>query len=255
MRSLVLRISTIFTGMALTLGSVALAAAQVPTTLESSVTFAPASATTAPALSFDDQQRPYRRPTPLPGPGARLFGAVDVEHMFAPQSFSAVVGTATLFGFGAGVDFTGLASALFVRVAVSDMPKSGTRSNGSSFSNGIAESVKMIPVDLAVGWRFNHATRTNNATPYIGGGALILHYSEVTPSGTSADNTISTFFGYEAFVGVDFRYGHSVTLAPEVDLRAVPGAIGKGGVSQVFNESNLGGATFRVTIGVTLGRR
>lgn len=255
MRSPVARFAALVIGFVVVLASAVPAAAQAPITLDPSLTLTPTASATAPALSFDDQQRPYRRPTPPPGVGARVFGAVDVEHMFAPQSFSAVVGTATLFGFGAGVDFTGLASALFVRVAVSDMPKSGTRSNGSSFSNGIAESVKMIPVDLAVGWRFNHATRTNNATPYIGGGALILHYSEVTPSGTSADNTISTFFGYEAFVGVDFRYGHSVTLAPEVDLRAVPGAIGKGGVSQVFNESNLGGATFRVTIGVTLGRR
>jgi hypothetical protein len=210
----------------------------------------------APAVSFENQQRaPYRRPAPQLPIGVRIFGAVDVEHMLARQSFSATVGTSNLLGFGAGFDVVNLnGRGLFMRVAVSVMSKTGTRSDGT-FSNGIALDVTMLPVDIGVGWRFNHVTRTNQVTPFIGGGALFLHYSETTPAGSSADNTIGWFLGAGAFVGVDLRLGSAITVAPEVDVRTVPGAIGNGGLSQVFNESNLGGLAFRVTVGVRLGRR
>jgi hypothetical protein len=229
------------------------AAAQTPSTDDGSSFMA---ASWAPAVSFEDQQRaPYRRPAPRLPTGARLYAAVDVEQMFAKQSFAATVGTSTLFGFGAGVDVVNLnGGGLFFRAAVSVMSKSGTRSSGT-ISNGIGFQVRMLPIDLAIGWRFNHVTRANVVTPFVGGGALLLHYSETTPAGDSTDNTSSTFAGFEGFGGVDLLLGSSITVAPEVDYRSLPGAIGSGGVSQLFNETNLGGLAFRVTVGVRLGRR
>jgi hypothetical protein len=128
-----------------------------------------------PAVSFEDQRAPYRRPAAKPPTVIRVFGAVDVEQMLAKQSFAATLGTSTLLGFGAGVDVINLwGGGLFMRAAVSVMSKSGTRSDGA-VSNGIALDVKMLPVDLGVGWRFNHVTRTNQVTPFIGGGALVMH--------------------------------------------------------------------------------
>jgi hypothetical protein len=153
------------------------------------------------------------------------------------------------------VDITGIGGDLFVRVALSDMPKSGTRSDGSEFSNGIAVNVKMVPVDLAVGWRFRHLLGDDSLTPFVGGGAFLLHYSEVTPSGNTADNTSAFFKGYEVFGGVDLRVSRVLTVAPEVDYRGVPNAIGKGGVSADFDETNLGGVAFRITIGARFGGR
>ena len=209
----------------------------------------------APAVSFEDQRAPYRRPSGGSAVGARIFGAVDVERMDAKQSFAATVGTSTLLGFGGGVDVINLmGDGLFIRGAVSVMSKSGTRSDGT-VSNGIALQVRMVPVDLGVGWRFNHVTRANQVTPFVGGGALLLHYSETTPSGSATDNTVAWFKGYELFGGVDLRVGSSMTIAPEVDFRSLPGAIGSGGLSQLFSETNLGGVAFRVTVGVRVGRR
>jgi hypothetical protein len=208
----------------------------------------------APNVSFDDQRAPYRRPAPKPPIGARLFGAVDLERMLAKQSFAAAVGTRTLLGYGGGVDVINLnGSGFFVRAAVSIMSKSGTRSTGT-ISNGLALQVRMLPIDFGVGWRFNHVTRANLVTPFVGGGALLLHYSETTPAGDSTDNVSITSTGFEGFGGVDLLLG-SITIAPEVDYRSLPGAIGTGGLSQVFNEKNLGGIAFRVTVGVRLGRR
>lgn len=208
-----------------------------------------------PAVSFQAQRVPYKRPAPKLPIGVRVFAAVDAEHMLAKQSFAATVGTATLFGYGGGVDVVNLnGGGLFFRAAMSIMSKSGTRSAGT-ISNGIALQVRMLPIDLGVGWRFNHVTRANAVTPFVGGGALLLHYSETTPAGDSSDNTSSTFVGFEGFGGVDLLLGSSITVAPEVDYRSLPGAIGSGGLSQLFNESNLGGLAFRVTVGVRLGRR
>jgi hypothetical protein len=261
MRNHSLRTLLALLGLVAGLGTAAPVAAQSVATISSPVLAdAPAGPPFAVSASFDDadQQRAYRRPGARPPSrtGVQIFGAVDVEHMLAVQSFGATLGTATLFGYGAGVDFVNLGGGdLFVRVALSELSKSGTRLDGSTFSNGLALTVKMVPVDLGVGWRFSHLTRGNQVTPYVGGGALLLHYSETTPSGDSTDNTIAWFPGFEGFAGVDLRLGASVFLAPEVDFRSVPKAIGQGGVSQIFGESNLGGVVFRVRVGVSFGGR
>ena len=208
-----------------------------------------------PKVSFDDQRAPYRRPAPKLPIGVRLFGAADVEQMFAKQSFAATLGTSRLLGFGAGVDVVNLAGGgLFFRAAMSVMGKNGTRSTGT-ISSGFALQVRMLPIDFGLGWRFNHVTRGNRVTPFVGGGALLLHYSETSPAGDSTDTISATFKGFEGFGGVDLLLGNSITVAPEVDYRSLPGAIGTGGLSQVFNETNLGGIAFRVTVGVRLGRR
>ena len=244
--------------MAVSLGAAASAAAQSsPADASQTVSAVPLPSFTLPApasLSFDDQQRAYRRGARASSSaGARIFGFLDVERMAASQSFDTVVGTSTLFGFGGGVDITGLSDGLFVRAALSLMSKSGTRSDGSQFANGIAVNVRMVPIDLAAGWRFNHIVAGNSITPYVGGGALLLHYSEVTPSGSTGDNVSQFSVGYEGFGGVDVRVSPVLTIAPEVSYRAVPNAIGKGGVSQDFNETNLGGLAFRITIGARFG--
>jgi hypothetical protein len=209
----------------------------------------------APKVSFDDQRAPYRRPAPKLPIGARLFGAVDVERMLAKQSFAATLGTSTLLGFGGGVDVVNLnGGGLFFRAALSVMGKTGTRSTGT-ISSGFALQVRMLPIDVGVGWRFNHVSRANRVTPFVGGGAVLLHYSETSPAGDSTDNVSTTSAGFEGFGGVDLLLGSSLTVAPEVDYRSLPGAIGTVGLSQVFKETNLGGLAFRVTVGVRLGRR
>jgi hypothetical protein len=227
------------------------ATAQTPSTDDGSSVRA---ASWAPAVSFEDQRVPYRRPAPSLPIGVRVFAAADIERMLAKQSFAATVGTSTLLGFGGGLDVVNLnGGGLFFRAAASVMSKSGTRSAGT-ISNGIALQVRMLPIDVGAGWRFNHVTRANDVTPFVGGGALLLHYSERTPAGDPTDNISSNFVGFEGFGGVDLQLG-SFTVAPEVDYRSLPGAIGSGGLSQVFKETNLGGLAIRVTVGVRLGPR
>ena len=99
------------------------------------------------------------------------------------------------------------------------------------------------------------STRGDWFVPFIGGGGVFVHYSETTPSGNPSDNTNSWNSGFEAFGGVDVKVWRRFTVAPEVLFRSVPNALGQGGLSRAFGESNLGGIALRMTAGIRLGRR
>jgi opacity protein-like surface antigen len=213
---------------------------------------------TAPAsssLSFDDQRGAYGRRGGSHDPTAiRLFGAIDIEQMQAKQSFSSTLGSSTLLGFGGGLEVVDMRGGLFFRAAATSMSKSGTRFAGSD--PGAQLKVAMLPVELGVGLRFNGISRAHNITPYVGGGVLLLHYKETTPAGSATDDDTSAWFtGYQVFGGVDLRISPVLSVAPEVQYRSVPNAIGQAGLSELFNETNLGGLTFRFAVGIRLGHR
>ena len=63
-----------------------------------------------------------------------------------------------------------------------------------------------------------------------------------------------TFTGYEAFGGAEFGLTKWLVAGGEAQYRGVPNAIGDAGLSQAFNETNLGGFTVRFTIGIKTGR-
>ena len=206
------------------------------------------------AASMDQTRQPSRRPPPRDPIGERVFGLFDFEHMSASRSFNAVLGSANFSAFGGGVDIVNLGGqGLFVRGAVSTMGKNGTRTD-TSISNGIEVDVRMVPIDIGAGWRFKRLTRGDKFVPFIGGGGVFVHYSETTPSGNPSDNTSTWNGGFEAFGGVDMKVTRHFTVAPEVMFRSLPNALGQGGLSKAFGESDLGGIAFRLTAGVRFGR-
>jgi hypothetical protein len=52
------------------------------------------------------------------------------------------------------------------------------------------------------------------------------------------------------FGGVEFGAWKWVTVGAEAQYRSVPDAIGEAGVSAAFDETDLGGFTFRIMFGV-----
>jgi opacity protein-like surface antigen len=170
--------------------------------------------------------------------------------MRAKQSFTDTLGSSTIIGFGGGIDVGG---SLFFRVGVSSLSKSGTRFVGAD-TNGPALDVSMVPIDLGVGYRMDNLTPSHTVVPYVGGGALFLHYKETTPSGAAADNTNIWKVGYQVFAGVDLRLLPLISVAPEFEFRGVPKALGTAGLSQLFGETDLGGLTFRIDVAFHLGR-
>lgn len=183
--------------------------------------------------------------------GVRAFFATDVNAMAASESFDAVLGSSSVTAFGGGGDILNVWSRLFVRVAVTRAKKEGERvviANGQAISLGIPVTVTMTPIEVGGGWRFPVSPRV---TPYGGGGALLMRYSERSPFAVSGDDVDISKTGFLAFGGVEVGVARHIFVGGEAQYRSVPDAIGTAGVSKDFDETNLGGFALRVLAGVT----
>jgi len=195
--------------------------------------------------------------TTRPAIGLHPYAVIDGNTMAASSSFEAVLGTATLLGYGGGVDLTDLWKHLFARVAVTHATKEGTRAiftGTEAVPLGIPLTVSMTPIEIGGGWRFVPAK--GRIVPYAGAAALLLSYKETSPvpPADASDNVSDSFTGYEVFGGAEFGLSKWLIAAGEAQYRGVPNAIGDAGLSQAFSETDLGGFTVRFTIGIRTGR-
>jgi opacity protein-like surface antigen len=120
--------------------------------------------------------------------------------------------------------------------------------NGQIFALGIPLTVGMTPIEIGGGWR-STVDRRGRYAAYAGAGVVFLNYSETTPSGTTDDNTSKTFTGYSVFGGFDRTFGKHWVAGAEAQYRGIPNAIGTAGVSQIYNETSLGGFVVRALLG------
>jgi hypothetical protein len=200
------------------------------------------------------QARPARPAPRAPAAapiGLRAYGIVDLDALAATDSFNAVVGTSHLPAFGGGVDVVDIWKHLFVRAAVTRARKSGSRvfvANGQVSSLGIPLTVTMTPVEVGGGWRFV-SRKPSRLTPYAGVSFVSMGYTETSKFADSSENTSERFTGQDLFGGVEVRILKWLVASGEAQYRRVPNALGAGGVSKDFGESDLGGVTARVTIG------
>ena len=184
----------------------------------------------------------------------RAYGIADYNSLTAKRSFEAVLGTSTLESFGGGVAVD-IWKHLFVRVAGTRARETGRRvfvSGSEVFPLGIPLTVTMTPIEAGGGWRF--ATKSGRFTPYAGVSYLSMGYAEESDFAEAGDNTNERFKGQAVFGGAEFRIWKWIVAAGEAQYRRVPKALGGGGASKDFNESDLGGVTARVSIGITTKR-
>ena len=182
--------------------------------------------------------------------GFRAYGIFDADTMAAKDSFEAVLGTSRLTAFGGGVDVTDIWKHVFVRVAATHASKDGSRvfvSGSQVFPLGIPLTVTMTPIEAGGGWRF--ASKGSGVTPYVGASFLSVGYTETSKFADAAENTSERFSGQDVFGGVEFG-AKWIAVAAEVQYRRVPNALVAGGVSQDFDENDLGGFTARITFGI-----
>ena len=212
----------------------------------------------APSAAFG-QTRPQPRPSPpartpppqKPKVGVRAYGFYDFEALAASNTFNAVTGSSTLNSFGGGVEVTNIWQKVFVRMTFAHGSKDGQRvfvNNGTVFPLGIPLTVGMTPIELGGGWRTT-VDKKGLTGVYVGGGVVFLNYSETSTGATGDDNTSQTFTGYTLFGGVDRTFHKYVFAGAEAQYRGLPNAIGTAGVSQSYNETNLGGFAIRVLFG------
>lgn len=184
--------------------------------------------------------------------GLRAYGVVDLNALAAKDSFDAVLGTSQLTAFGGGADVVEIWKHLFARVAVTRARKAGTRvfvANGQVFPLGIPLTVTMTPIEVGGGWRFA-SSRDSRLTPYAGAAFLSMGYTETSSFAEAGENTAERFTGQTVFGGAEFRIVKWLVASGEAQYRRVPNALGAGGVSQDFGETDLGGFTARVTFGI-----
>lgn len=172
----------------------------------------------------------------------------------AAESFDAILGTASgpIFGGGARIGLPW--GGLFVDVGAWRYRDAGERAfifDNAVIPLGIPVEVTITPIELSGGWRFRFR-RVPKFVPYVAGGFTSLNYREASDFSTPAEDVNETFKGYHLSGGAEYRITRWVGVAGEASWSTVADALGDAGVSDTFNESDLGGRTFRVKI--TIGR-
>ena len=194
------------------------------------------------------QVRPQPRPI-VPDPPAfsvRLFGDAGLDRLAAAKSFNAVFGKDNGPVFGGGAEAV-LRQGWFVRFNMWRFKEEGERAvrvENQTFRLGIPLTVTITPVELNAGYRFPLGRR-RVLIPYVGGGVSSHGYKETSAFSVGDENVNERFTGYQALGGVEYRFHRAVGFAGEVQFTTVPDALGAGGISAEFNETDLGGLIVR----------
>lgn len=202
------------------------------------------------------------RPRPAEPPvGIRAYGVVyEWQRMTAADTFDAVTGSPAVTAFGGGVDVLRIARNLFARVTLAWSRTDGQRvaiagDEVLPFDPPIALEITMLPIEIGGGWRFAPRARGGArpalapVTPYAGGALLLVRYRETSAFDEPGEGDPATFTGATFFGGVDVSLGGGLIVGGEAQYRMVPNAIGEGGASAHFQETDLGGFVVRFVIG------
>jgi len=183
--------------------------------------------------------------------GYAMFGQINFT---AKESFDAIIGdpAGPLLGGGAhvGLPFGGL----FVEVGGWKFNDDGERafvSNGQIVSLGIPVEITLTPIEISGGWRFRF-NKIPRLLPYAAGGFSSYGYKETSQFAATTEDLEERFNGYHILGGAEVKLLRWLGIAGEVAWTTIPDSIGEAGVSAAFNETDLGGTSFRLKI--TVGR-
>ncbi len=179
----------------------------------------------------------------------RGFGDVGSTTFAAEQSFRAVLGSETGRVFGGGVEAV-LPQRMFVSLRASRFRDVGQRVflfNGQQFDLGIPATITVTPLELTGGYRFDFGRRV---VPYGGAGLGWHRYQETSRFADASENVHERFSGYHVIGGAEFSVTRWIGAAAEAQWTRVPNALGadSNSVSHAFDESDLGGVTFRLKV-------
>lgn len=179
----------------------------------------------------------------------RGFADVGSTTFAATESFETILGTASGVTFGGGVEAV-LPFNVFVNVRASRFRKTGERVfvfEGERFGLGVPATITITPLLFTGGYRFDRGWRV---IPYGGGGIGRHAYEETSEFADGNENVKESFTGYHLLGGAEFRIHRWIGAAAEAQWATVPDALGTdpNGVSSQFDETDLGGVTFRVKV-------
>jgi opacity protein-like surface antigen len=202
-------------------------------------------------------------PQTRPGPGVGGFLLFDSQSMAAKDTFDAVFDKSTFQSVGFGAEAFNLFRGLFARVTYSKITENGSRvavADGNALPLNIDLEMELGTTEVSGGWRFPLGKPRRTGTParltyprfnaYGGGGFLFVSFRETSEFAGPEDNSRESFNGYTVFGGVDATIWKLMYGGAEVQYRTVPDALGEGGASKEFGETDLGGFVFRVLFGI-----
>lgn len=159
-----------------------------------------------------------------------------------------------VFGTGSGGPTAGAAiraelGSFFARVGASYFRRTGERvfvpeNRSESFRLGHPLRVTLVPAYVDVGQRFR---LSSHLEPYVGfgiGGVLFHEESDVAGDVLSEDRRRPSV---RTFLGAVWGRG-PLRLGAELSYARTPDAIGLGGVSKVYGETDLGGGAVVATL-------
>ena len=180
--------------------------------------------------------------------GYAMFGRINFA---AADSFDAILGESSGPIFGGGVRIS--QGGVFLDVGAWQFSADGERAfvaGNTVFPLGIPIEVTVTPIEFSGGWRFR-IRKMPKLTPYAAGGWTLMRYQETSEFSSEDEDVDETFNGFHLFGGVEYKITRWFGVAGEASWTTVANAIGDAGVSEAFNETDLGGTTlrFKITIG------
>lgn len=221
------------------------------------------------SASLQPRRQPVRDAPPAlnrpePTVRVRISGHLGFTSFAARESFQAVLDTnsGAVYGGGGGVL---IGRHLFVDAQVGRFTADGERvfvtDDLQVFPLGIPATVTITPIDISVGWRFTAAPPPPGAAPgrrggrrivpFVGGGVGVLQYRETADFAEAGDDVDESFGSYHVLGGIELPITRRFGAAVDGLYRWVPDALGEGGVSAAYEETDLGGVTVRARVTFT----
>jgi opacity protein-like surface antigen len=241
------------------------------------------SGTSSGTSSSGARQRPTTPPPAAAKKGGKprpfgVSGFVDLGQGFfkAKDSFDAILDSSSGPFFGGGGEVR-LPWNLFARVDITRFQKDGERafvSGTDVFKLGIPTTIRVMPIEVTGGYRYPltlggrprprqppprggkpaPASASSSKAPgkgftlvpYGGAGFGSVQYKETSSFAQANDDVDERFSSYHVLAGLEVPIWWRLGAAVEYQHRWVPDALGTSGVSKEFNETDLGGGTFRI---------
>jgi hypothetical protein len=180
----------------------------------------------------------------------RGFADIGSTTFTATESFTTILGSATGVMFGGGVEGE-LPLHIFASVRASRFREKGERVfvfEGERFGLQVPSTITVTPLEFTGGYRI--VRRGWRVVPYGGAGIGRYQYQESSEFADASENVKQSFASYHVLGGAEFRISRWIGAGGEAQWATVPDALGQdpNGVSSAFNESDLGGFTFRAKI-------
>ena len=199
-----------------------------------------------PSVEGDDDEEQIPLRTSIRG--FAQFGGIRFT---ANDSFDAVTGSAWGIMYGGGVQ-VGFSSGLFFQGSYERYEETGQRvlvADNQIFELGIDNVVTVTPIQAVVGYRQPASEKT---VGYLGVGAGWYRFQEEAAFADAGDNVDETKPGLVVLGGIEFAVTPWFWVGGEGQWAYVPKILGKDGISEAFEEDDLGGFTIRLKLSVGL---